>query len=268
MSGSPSTIDRETFIEDVRFTKVFNTFGAWCGIAFVVLLFGGWGLIGGFIPLIGASTPPEAIAEQLSANPTLSKLGLSLAMVGIFVTIPFFMAISLQIRRSEPRVPLMAVLQLASGLVITVILAIPMLFFIVLAFRPDRSPELSLMLNDMSYLTLILPWPPIVLQVLAVTVTALRSRPLVPVFPRWIGYFNLWVAFLVIPANMILFFKDGVFAWTGLVGFWIPAAVFGAWYPIMTWAVLRAGRAQYEADLLRASDFPQAGTADSSALKR
>ena len=35
-------------------------------------------------------------------------------------------------------------------------------------------------------------------------------------------------------------FRTGIFAWTGLVGFWIPAAVFGTWYLVMTWVLLRA----------------------------
>ena len=51
---------------------------------------------------------------------------------------------------------------------------------------------------------------------------------------------SLWLAFLVLPATLIVFFKHGPFAWTGLIGFWIPAAAFGVWYLVMAWVVLRA----------------------------
>jgi hypothetical protein len=65
-------------------------------------------------------------------------------------------------------------------------------------------------------------------------VASFRARPAVPVFPRWAGYYNLWIALLVLPATMIMFFRDGPFAWTGLIGVWSPAAVFGSWYLVMT----------------------------------
>lgn len=260
MRSSPgTTIDRETYIADVRFARRFNTFGAWCGVAFVILLFGGWGLIGGFIPLIPATASPSEIAARINNGIGLHRFGLTLGMIGVFVTAPFYLAISAQLRRAEPRLPLMSALQLIAGVVITVILTIPMLFFIVLAFRPERPTEITQLMNDMSYIMLILPWPPIILQLGAIAATILRSRPAQDLFPRWYAYFNLWIALLVVPANMIIFFKEGPFAWTGLIGFWIPAAVFGAWYPVTTWALLRAGKEQYESDLLHASDYPLAG---------
>jgi hypothetical protein len=241
-----ATFDEDTLIADAELSRRFQMFSAWCGVAFVILLFGGWGIMGGFIPLISAADSPAEIAAALAQNPVLHKVGLSLGMIGITLTLPFYLVISVQMRRAEPRQPLMSALQLICGIIITAVLLIPMLIFIVTAFRPERSPELSQMLNDMSYIMLILPWPPIIGQIAAIVITTLRRRPAVQVFPRWVGFFTLWVGVLLLPANMIIFFRDGLMAWTGLIGFWIPAAAFGIWYPIMTWALLRAIRQQYE----------------------
>ena len=93
---------------------------------------------------------------------------------------------------------------------------------------------------------LILAWPPIMVQVA-------RSPPpptdaAKPVFPRWFGYLNVWVGFLLVPANMIIFFKTGPFAWTGVIGFWLPAAVFGAWYLVVTYVLLKAIHQEEEED--------------------
>ncbi len=59
-----------------------------------------------------------------------------------------------------------------------------------------------------------------------------------PVFPRWLGYLSLWMAFIFIPGELI-FFYDGPFAWNGLFLFWMAGVVFGMW---------GAGLARLEAD--------------------
>ncbi len=232
----------DALLHDIELSRKIQTFCAWCGPAFVVLLFGGWGLMGGFIPLIPPSYQGQQVAALYGENVNVHRLGTLLALIGIFLTIPFFFAISMQIRRTELRVPSLAILQFASGIIVTVVLIIPMLLFIGGLFRPERPPELTKLVNDLSYVMLILPWPPIFGQLGALVVAIFHDRSAVPVFPRWFGFFNLWVALLLLPASMIIFFKTGPFAWTGVIGFWIPAAVFGIWYIVMTVVLLRGIR--------------------------
>ena len=63
-----------------------------------------------------------------------------------------------------------------------------------------------------------------------------------PVYPRWVGYSNLWVPLSFVPALMAYFFKSGPFAWQGLLVFYLGLTTFGAWVVIMMWAMLRAVR--------------------------
>jgi hypothetical protein len=49
---------------DTQLAHRVQVFCVWCGPAFVVLLFGGWGLLAGFIPLI----PPSDSAAQVAAE--------------------------------------------------------------------------------------------------------------------------------------------------------------------------------------------------------
>jgi hypothetical protein len=242
-------MDRAALVRDIHITRRVQVVCAWCGPAFVVLLFGGWGLLGGLIPLIPPSDSAQHVASEYSNHADIHRIGLILGMIGVFLTVPFFFAISMQMRRSEGRIPVFALLQFASGLIVTVVLMIPMLLFLGTAFRPERLPELTRLVNELSYLMLILPWPPIWGQLLAITGSTLTDRRPQPVFPRWSAYYQLWVAILLLPATMIEFFETGPFAWNGLIGFWIPAAVFGVWYPVMTWLVLRAIRQETAEEL-------------------
>ena len=236
----------EDVLADIELTRRIQVFGAWCGPAFVLLLFGCWGLMAGFIPMIPPDAAPGEVADRYADNQALLLVGLILGMVGVFLTQPYFFVVSMQMRRSAPGVPALAIVQFGAGIVTTVVLLIPMLIFIVGWFRPERSPELTQMLNDMSYIMLILPWPPILGQNIPLAISVFSDRRRRPVFPRWVAYVNLWIAVLVTPASLLIFFKVGPFAWNGLLGFWIPAAVFASWYIAMTYALLRAVRDEAE----------------------
>lgn len=248
MSSSLARDDRAGFLADVELSRRIQVFCAWCGPAFVVLLFGGWGIMGGLIPLIPPSQTAQYVAGIYADGATLHRIGLILGMIGVFLTIPYFLAISMQMRRMERRVPILSILQFASGIIVTVVLMIPMLLFIGASFRPERTPELTMLVNDLSYVMLILPWPPIFGQLGAIAVAVLNDRRAEPVWPRWVAYYSIWVGVLLLPASLIIFFKTGPFAWTGIVGFWIPAAVFGTWYLVMTKLLLGSIRQEAEED--------------------
>jgi hypothetical protein len=239
---------RDAVLGDIVKSRRIQVFSAWCGPVFTVLLFGGWGLMAGFIPLISPHDTLHQVAGAWRDHHFLTLFGLTLAMFGIALLLPFYLGISMQMRRAELRTPAMAILQLAAGVIVVAVLLIPMLVYIVGAFRPERSPELDQLMNDASYIMLILPWPPIIVQVWSISVATLTDYRENPVFPRWFGYMNIWVGFLLVPANMIIFFKTGPFAWTGVIGFWLPAAVFGLWYFVVTYVLLKAIRQEEEED--------------------
>jgi hypothetical protein len=69
-------------------------------------------------------------------------------------------------------------------------------------------------------------------QCLAVGACILKDKA-EDVYPRWLGYFNIWVAVLFLPGSLLYFFKDGPFAWNGLFVWWIPLSVFFGWFIVM-----------------------------------
>jgi hypothetical protein len=219
---------------------------AWCGVAFVVLFFGGWGLVAGEVPPPVPSWTATQVAHFYSHNADLVRFGLLIGMGATMLGVPFSLVISLQMRRAEGSFPALAILQFASGVMTTVVLIIPMLLFLGAAYRPERTPELTQLVNDLSWTMIILPWPPLLGQMIPLAISTLMDRRRRPVFPRWSGYWNLWVAVTLLPVSLLEFWHFGPFSWDGLLGFWLGAATFGSWYPVMTFLTLRAIKAEAE----------------------
>jgi hypothetical protein len=71
-------------------------------------------------------------------------------------------------------------------------------------------------------------------------IAILRDRGTVPLFPRWLGFFNFWVALLILPALLLPFFKSGAFAYNGLLALYLPFGAFFIWMVVMTFGLMRA----------------------------
>ncbi len=110
------------------------------------------------------------------------------------------------------------------------------------AFRPDRPEALVYLMNDQGWFWIVMMGSCAVIQMIFIGLAVLNDRSAEPIYPRWVGYFNVWVGVLQIPGVMMAFFHDGPFAWNGLFAFWLPLNAFTAWVIVNTWAMLRATR--------------------------
>jgi hypothetical protein len=146
---------------------------------------------------------------------------------------PFVAGISQQMKRIEGgRSTPLADIQLGLGMLMIVMFIIPCFLMGTAAFRPERDPELILALNDAGWLPFVGAFQCTFFQLLAIAAAVFQDREQ-RVFPRWLAFFNLWVAFLLLPAGLVLFFKRGPFAWNGLLAFWFVVVVFVAWFLVM-----------------------------------
>lgn len=218
----------------------------WCGIIFLLLFGVGWCVVAGFIP----PPHPDATAEQIAtfyrSGTWLIRLGLLMSLASCVFFIPWVAVISLQMKRIEGNYPLLSWVQLVSGTVAMLIILFPMMLWITVSFRPDRDPQLMLLLNDLGWLVFTMVFAPFVTQCLALALATFSDKSAQPVFPRWSGYYNVWVALLFVPTGLIVFFKTGPFAWNGVIGFWLPVANFGIWFLVM-FKLLRNAIAQQAA---------------------
>jgi len=212
----------------------------WGGIAFCVLFSLGWWPMAGFMPPPSPMDTPQMVADMYGHNTNLIRAGLLVAMFGVAFQFPFFTAIFFQMKRIEGATFPMAVIQILTGTVGVFIFFVPMMLMEAASFRPDREPAVTQGLNDAAWIPFLGTFMLAVIQLAAIAYAIFHDKRQQPVYPRWIAYFNIWVALGFPLASLNVFFKQGPFAWPGLFTFWIPATVYFAWFIVMAIYTLKA----------------------------
>lgn len=93
------------------------------------------------------------------------------------------------------------------------------------AMRPDRDPELIYWLYDFAFLSFTGTMGVFLIGSLVWMVAILIDKN--RVFPKWFGYLNLCNALTEVVVAPAWIFQRGVFAWNGLISWWIDMVVFG-----------------------------------------
>ncbi|GAA0605760.1 hypothetical protein GCM10009547_04570 [Sporichthya brevicatena] len=209
----------------------------WSGPIFVAVFFGGI-LAAGWLPPPEANMSADEVADMYRSNTDGIRTGAVLIGMSSFFQGIWAALMSRQLRRIEGDRPLFTYTQLAAGGIGIIVVIIPAFVFATAAYTPERDPEITAALHNLAFLCLVgVGWPAI-LQCVSVGMAVLGDRRENPVFPRWFGYANLWIAFAFLPGPFIVYFHTGAFAWNGFATFWIPANVFGAFFA-MWFVVLR-----------------------------
>jgi len=211
---------------------------AWSGLAFTFAFMVGFWLIANYVPPPSPNTTAAEIAAMYQQHTGQIRLGLLIMMVSSRLICPVVAVISIQMKRMEGTPSILSYTQLSSGSLGVLIFIIPILLWTAAAFRPERNPELILLLNDLGWLIFLMPFTTFVVQNVAIGLAILGDKNAEPIFPRWSGFFTLWVAVLFLPGGLLTFFKTGPFAWNGLFVFWVPLVIFFIWYLVM-FALLR-----------------------------
>lgn len=206
---------------------------AFCGVAFVLLLFPAMLMIG-LLPPISPMRHAGEIAQFWSTNTGLKRLGLVVMLAASGLQAPFGALVAIRIRQMEGRrYSALAYTELVGvGLAVMAII-MPVFFFAAASYRPERDPQITQALNDLGWLPFVMNWPAATIQCLAIGFAIFGAAH--EVWPRWLGYFNVWCGFIFAAGGLVVLFKNGVFAWNGLLAFWLVAVFFGAWFLIMAW---------------------------------
>ncbi len=216
---------------------------AWCGAGFVLLLFPGI-IMAGLLPPLAPTKTASEVAEFWSTNTGLKRCGLVVLLAAAGLQVPFGALIAVRIKQLEGRFSPLAYAELiATGLAVMAII-LPTFAFAAASYRPERNPEITQALNDLGWLPFIMNWPAATIQSLVIGFAIFGYRGPRPIWPRWVAYYNFWSAFIFAAGGLVVLFKTGVFAWNGLLAFWLVAVFFGVWFLVMTWQLLATIGAQ------------------------
>jgi hypothetical protein len=213
---------------------------AWSGLGLIVVVLAGFLLLADYLPPPKAHESAAQIAHFYASNADRVRAGLVIGFLGWTPWAALTTVIAVQLARMQPRRPVLALLQFATGVAGFVFLLLSMIILLVASFRPDRSPEITQALHDLGWFTLFITVPAFSTQALVIGIATLRSDPPVQVYPRWTGYTNIWVAILFVPALLIPFFKTGAFSYHGIMVYWLAFLVFFIWIVMLFWAIRRA----------------------------
>lgn len=200
----------------------------------------GFFLVAGWMPLVEPSMGPEALAEMFETDRMRILIGMTIYGFGGMFWWTFAATVATQMKRIEGEHYPLTRIQMVSSTGTVMVITFGAFIVLAMAYRPSIEPTALQLANDFMWLTFVGFYPSGVAQNVAIGICILTDKHENPVYPRWVGFANLWVAILFIPGLYIVFFKDGPFAWDGIFGFWIVAVAFFAWILFMWWATVRA----------------------------
>lgn len=217
-----------------QWNKRIELFAAWSALFYVGLLFIGWWPIAGFFPLHRPSATAAEIAQLFDGNEVRIRLGMVVIMWSAAFYIPFGALIAQHVARIEGKARILTYTVIMASFANAMLTFYPPMWWVVATFRGvARGPELIQLLNDAAWIQFLGALSLAIPINLVIGIASFMDTSKNPVFPRWLGYFNLWVFTLLLPSQMIFFFKTGPFAWNGLIAIGIPLSVFAVWFPVM-----------------------------------
>jgi hypothetical protein len=163
--------------------------------------------------------------------------------------IPMLMLLVMQIRRMGHRTPIFSYSLIGCAAGGPTLFLVANLFWLLAAFRPERSPELTQMFNDLAWVTFGSGVPFLIVQSVIIALAIyLDDRPR-PIFRPWVAHFNLLIAAALAPAAFTGLAMDGPIAWDGLLTFWVKNGSIALWIVVMGVVLglaIRRQRAEYE----------------------
>jgi hypothetical protein len=192
-------------------------------------------LFPGFVQPMSPTLSAEQVAAFYRDPENLPRIRYSMILFNWFGVglIPILALIALQIRRMAHRTPIFSYAIVACAAGGPTIFLMADLFWLLAAFRPERDPQLTLLLNDLAWVTFSSQVGFLIAQNVILALAIHLDRQQRPVFRPWVAHFNLVVAALLIPAAFAGAAMTGPFAWDGVLTFWVRNVAIGLWIAVM-----------------------------------
>jgi hypothetical protein len=224
----------------------------WTLPAVAVVWIGAFFLFPGFVPPMSPEASAAEVADFYSQN--LSRVRSSMILFNWFCValIPILMLIVERMRGMAHRTPVLRYCVIGVAGAAPIAFLTSTVFWLIAAFRPDRSPDLTLLLNDLAWITFTCGVPFLIALCLFLALSIAYDAQDEPVFPRWVATFNVVIAIVLVPAGFAGLTQTGPFAWNGIVSFWVRNVAIAVWIVVMA-IVLRQAMAQDRGEIATAA---------------
>jgi hypothetical protein len=225
-----------------RFTPRTHRFCLWTGgpVMSVLYIFG-WVVFARLVPAPAPVWPAQRLSDWLVGHQIEFLIGCAIMIGAAGLWGMWCAALSVWTFKTESRFPVLFAAQIISVAAGLTIFILDELFWTVAAFRAgQRSPEITQAIWDIGWfgflfsITLYIAWA------VSLALGILWNPPEHQLFPRWAGFMTIGSALCWSAGLLIVFFKQGQFAYNGGLAMWLPLGEFFVWLAIMTFLGLRA----------------------------
>jgi hypothetical protein len=205
----------------------------WTLPASAIIWLGAFLLFPGFTPPMSPTMPAEQVAAFYRDN--ASGIRYSMILFNWFgvCLVPVLILIVMQIRRMAHRTPIFSYCMLGCIAGGPTLFLIANVCWLLAAFRPERKPELTQMLNDFAWITFTTVVPFLIAQSVILALAIYFDDQSRPVLNRWVAHFNLLVAAALVPAAFVGLALTGPLAWDGALSFWLKNIAIAVWIVVM-----------------------------------
>lgn len=247
--GDQSVIDRDQgsiLMERLKYLRFCAAAGPLFLFVFIVF----WGIMGNNIPPLAADLPASAIADHYRDNANLVRIGMTVSMSFVVLYLVWGLAIAKVIEYGVERENnVLSTLALWGAGLTVVPIMVSCAFWLAGAYRPEALDDSVLqLLYDLPWLLIDLAYMVTTVQMFALGVAFLGDQRAVPLVPKWLAWYGIWVGFSFIAEILMPFFMDGLFARHGVLNFWIEFFLWFFWIVGLSYYIFVAiGRLEAEA---------------------
>jgi len=223
-----------------RWTERYELLGVWSAPIFSVLTAVGFLWLSHFYDPAAAHLAPGQLGAFYDDHALGVEVGMSLFCLATAPLTLYTVQLSIALWRIERRSPLMTATQALAGFGVVMLIFISCCLWIGAAYRADHAnPDVTVALNDAAWFGFLVGWVMLSLQMAATAAITLLDRRVRPLVPRWVSWASLAGAIALVLANGCVLTKTGPFAWDGLLGFYVPMAIWGLWLDGHAWYLRR-----------------------------
>jgi hypothetical protein len=210
-----------------------NRICIWLGPIGTVTMFVGLAIAG-----LAVAPSPDAPVSFYTDNRDAMQAGLMIAMFGGAMYLPWMAMLARSFRIAEGDRSGMTYLQLAFGVIFTILVEFPYLLLEVAIYRPGAPAAVVQGFVDTAWVMAAGFGYTHVVAVLVTGVYLVREQRALAVFPGWLGWLNIACALLSLPSFFAGTVSSGVMAWDGIVAFGFPSLAFFPWFFAWTYLLL------------------------------